>query len=63
MPVSLTYWRGQAEYNAAGHDGDYQMANANARLIACMLEADGRAVSFGFGGLRAAGVEVDFAGE
>lgn len=62
-PVSLTYWKSQADYERAGHGGDYQMANANARMIAAILEDEGRAVSFGFGGLRAAGVEADFGGE
>lgn len=62
-PVSLTYWKNQCDYERAGHGGDYQMANANARLIACMLETEGRAVSFGFGGLREAGAEVDYLGE
>ena len=63
VPVSLTYWKSQEEFERAGHDGDYQMANANARMIAAILENDGRAVSFSFGGLRAAGADTDFCGE
>lgn len=61
--VSLTYWTSQEDYERAGHGGNYQMANANARMIAYMLNERGRSVSFGFGGLRAAGVEADFGGE
>lgn len=62
-PVLLTYWKSQEDYERAGHGGDYQMANANARIIAAILDGDGRAVSFGFGGLREAGANVDFGGE
>lgn len=62
MPVNLTYWRSQEDYERAGHGGDYQAANANARMIAARLEDDGRVVSFGFGGLREAGAGVDFGG-
>lgn len=62
-PVTLTYWKSQADYERAGHVGDYQMANANARMIATFLEDEGRAVSFGFGGLRTAGADVDYQGE
>ena len=62
-PVSLTYWKSQADYERAGHGGDYQMANANARMIAFVLEMEGREVSFGFGGLADAGLPVDYAGE
>lgn len=61
--VSMTYWRSQEEFERAGHGGDYQMANANARMAAAFLEREGRAVSFGFGGLRAAGADVDYSGE
>ena len=60
--VELTYWKSQEESERAGHGGDYQMANANVRIIAAILEQEGRAVSFGFGGLRAAGIEADYNG-
>ena len=62
-PVSLTYWKSQADYERAGHGGDYQMANANARMIAAILDGEGRAVSFGFGGLREAGADADYQGQ
>ena len=62
-PVSLTYWKSQADYERAGHGGDFQMANANARMIAAFLEDERREVSFGFGGLRAAGAQVDYQGQ
>ena len=55
IPVNLTYWRAQGDFEQAGHAGDYQMANANARLIAHVLESEGREVSFDFGGLASLG--------
>lgn len=53
--VSLTYWRSEAEYEAA-HPGEgkfWQMANANSRLIAFLLEDDGYDVDFDFPGMGA----------
>nr|AHF24280.1 hypothetical protein [uncultured bacterium Contig1770] len=57
--ISLTYWRDAAHY-AQGHGGDgsgWQMANANSRMIAAVLEWQGIDVSFGFQGLAAMGAD------
>ncbi len=54
--VQLTYWSSAIAYAAAHPEEDpanWQMANANARLTAHMLEEMGYKVEFGFPGLNA----------
>lgn len=56
--VSLTYWANADQYEAA-HPGEgdfWQMANADSRLIATLLRAEGYTVNFDFPGLRAVGL-------
>lgn len=51
----ITYWLSEDEYEQA-HPGEgtfWQMANANSRLVAATLRAEGREVEFGFPGLMA----------
>ena len=57
--IQLTYWRSEADMEAS-HPGEgwgWQVANATARAVASELEAHGYSVEFGWGGLRAAGLE------
>lgn len=52
--ASLTYWFSEKDYENA-HPGEgkfWQMANANSRLIASQLLAEGYEVDFNFGGLK-----------
>ena len=49
-PVLIKYWRNQNDFIAAGNTGDYQQANASARMAAYVLESNGRAVSFVYSG-------------
>lgn len=51
--VHLTYWRSAEDYEAAhpGEGENWQMANANSRLVWHALEALGYSVAFDFGGL------------
>ena len=53
--VDLTYWHNEEEYIAAHPDEgvDWQMANANSRLVAHELERMKYRVSFNFPGLKA----------
>lgn len=53
--VDLTYWHNEEEYIAAHPDEgvDWQMANANSRLVAHELERLKYRVSFNFPGLKA----------
>lgn len=47
--VMLNYYRTQAQYDIAGRDeGDYRMANANARAVANALEALGYEVEYSY---------------
>lgn len=47
--VSLNYYRTQAQYDIAGRDeGDYRMANANARVVADALEIMGFEVTYAY---------------
>lgn len=47
--VSLNYYRTQAQYDMAGRDeGDYRMANANARVVADALEVMGFEVTYAY---------------
>ena len=52
--VNLTYWQNEREYEKA-HPTEgryYQMANANSRIAAAVLEMRGYSVSFDFPGLE-----------
>ena len=53
--VDLTYWRSEEDYVKAHPDEgiDWQMANANSRLVAHELERMKYKVSFNFPGLKA----------
>lgn len=47
--VMLNYYRTQTQYDIAGRDeGDYRMANANARAVANALEALGYEVEYSY---------------
>lgn len=47
--VSINYYRTQAQFEAFGRDeGDYRMANANARAVATALEAMGFEVEYSY---------------
>ena len=47
--VRLNYYRTQAQYDVAGRDeGDYRMANANARVVANALEVMGFEVTYAY---------------
>lgn len=48
-PVALTYWRTQAEYDAAGRDSGYfGVVNARSRDVATMLRGMGYEVEFDY---------------
>lgn len=52
--VDLAYWHSEADYERA-HPGEgrfWQMANANSRIIARILEDEGYGVVFGFPGVE-----------
>lgn len=47
--VQLTYYRTQGQYDERGQDdGPFGMANANARIIAELLERDGRTIGWAY---------------
>lgn len=52
-PISLTYWRTQAEYDAAGRDsGQFGVVNARSRDVATMLRGMGYEVEFDYPNAR-----------